>query len=284
MSVSVASQVAQPALWTLAPRELRRLAGVHRQLLLRLSWREVQARYRGSWLGVVWSLLNPLLMLALYTFLFTVVFEARWNAQVEEGKLDYALSLFAGLIIFNLFAETISTASGLMLANSNYVKRVVFPLEVLPLARFLSGLVQSGFSLAILLGFGLIYRGQLPWTVVLVPLMVLPAALLTLGVAYFLSSLGVFVRDVGNLVGMATTVLMFLSPVMYPQDRLPPEVQPVLDWNPLAPIVTNFRRVTIEGQMPDWGSWASVTLVGAALLWLGLTWFIKSKNAFADVL
>lgn len=284
MSVSAVSQATQPALWTLAPRELRRLAGVHRQLLLRLAWREVQARYRGSWLGVLWSLLNPLLMLALYTFLFTVVFQARWGISTDEGKLDYALSLFAGLIIFNLFAETISSASGLMLANSNYVKRVVFPLEVLPLARFLSGLVQAGFSLAILIVFELIYHGQLPWTLVLLPLVVLPAALVTLGLAYFLASLGVFVRDIGNLVGMATTVLMFLSPVMYPQDRLPAEVQPVLQFNPLAPIVTNFRRVTIEGQLPDWGSWAVVTLVGLMLMWLGLTWFTKSKNAFADVL
>jgi lipopolysaccharide transport system permease protein len=283
MSASMPATAAMNGVWTLAPRHAWRLARQHRQLLMQLCWREVQARYRGSWLGVVWSLLNPLLMLALYTFVFSVVFQARWN-EADAGKLDFALSLFAGLIVFNLFAETINTAPTLVLGNVNYVKRVVFPLESLPLARFLSCLVQAGFSLAILIVAQWIYRGAAPWTLLLLPLALLPAALVTLGLAYFLASLGVFVRDIGNLVGVACTALLFLSPVMYPLSKLPAEIQPVLAFNPLAPIVDNFRRVTLEGQMPDWGSWAAVTLFGLLLFWGGLTWFVKSKNAFADVL
>lgn len=284
MSASITTSAARPSLWTLAPRQARTLLTQHRQLVRQLAWREVQARYRGSLLGVFWSLLNPLLMLSLYTFLFSVVFQARWNVQAEEGKLDFALSLFAGLIVFNLFSETINAAPGLVLSNANYVKRVVFPLEALPLARFLSGLVQAGFSLAILVIAQFVYRGQLPWTLVLLPVVVVPVAVLTLGLAYFLASLGVFVRDIGNLVGLATTALMFLSPVMYPLSRLPAEIQPVLALNPLAPIVDNFRRVTIECQMPDWSSWAAVTAFGCLLCWAGFTWFVRSKNAFADVL
>jgi lipopolysaccharide transport system permease protein len=256
----------------------------HRQLLKQLTWREVQVRYRGSWLGVFWSLLTPLLMLTLYTFVFCVVFQARWNAQADEGKLDFALSLFAGLTIFNLFSETINAAPTLILGHTNYVKRVVFPLEVLPLARFLSGLTQAGFSLAILLAVNLAYRGSIAWTLVFLPAVLLPAALVTLGLAYFLASLGVFVRDIGNLVAPASTALLFLSPVMYPLSKLPEELQPVLAYNPLAPIVDGFRRVTIECRPPDWPSWTAVTLFGVMLAWAGWTWFARSKNAFADVL
>ncbi len=284
MSASLPASAARNGIWGLAPRHCWRMAGQHRPLLVQLAWREVQARYRGSWLGVVWSLLNPLLMLALYTFVFSVVFRARWDNSVPVGNLDFALNLFAGLIVFNLFAETINSAPSLVLSNANYVKRVVFPLESLPLARFLSVLVQAGFSFAILLAAQLLCRGYVPWTVLLLPVALLPCALVTLGLAYFLASLGVFVRDIGNLVGLSCTALMFLSPVMYPLSKLPAQIQPVLAFNPLAPLVDNFRRVALEGRLPDWSSWAAVTVFGVLLFWAGLTWFVKSKNAFADVL
>jgi lipopolysaccharide transport system permease protein len=129
-----------------------------------------------------------------------------------------------------------------------------------------------------------VFRGEIPWTLPLLPIVLLPAALVTLGLAYFLASLGVFVRDIGNLVGLAVTALLFLSPVMYPLSKLPAEMQAVLALNPLSPIVDNFRRVVLECRLPDWGSWAAVTAFGLLLFWAGLTWFVKSKNAFADVL
>ncbi len=284
MSASISATAPREALWSLAPRQGWHMLRQHRQLLAQIAWREVQARYRGSWLGVFWSLLNPLLMLGLYTFVFSVVFEARWGMQADEGQLDFALNLFAGLIVFNLFAETVNAAPSLVLGNTNYVKRVVFPLEVLPCARFLSALVQVGFGLAILLAANLWCRGYVSWTLVLLPVVLLPTALLTLGLSYFLASLGVFVRDIGNVVGVVTTALMFLSPVMYPLSKLPEKMRPWLEYNPLAPIVDSFRRVTIETQMPDWTSWTAVTLFGLVVLWAGWTWFAKSKNAFADVL
>jgi lipopolysaccharide transport system permease protein len=272
------------ALWFLGPRHALGLLRQHRQLLWQLSRREVQVRYRGSWLGVAWSLINPLLLLALYTFVFSIVFQARWNEQAEDGKLEFALNLFSGLIVYNLFAETIVAAPALILGSVNYVKRVVFPLEALPLARFLSSLVQAAFSLAILLFAQLALRQEVPWTLVCLPLVLLPAALVTLGLAYFLASLGVFVRDVGNVVNLAVTALLFLSPVMYPLSRLPEDIRRLLAFNPLTPLVDNFRRVVLECRLPDWTSWTAVTLFGLLLLWAGLTWFVKSKNAFADVL
>lgn len=278
------NQGTRPALWAAGLVEIARLLRHNRQLTARLAWREVQSRYRGSWLGVLWSLLNPLLMLALYTFVFSVVFEARWNVGVEEGRLDFALHLFAGLICFGLFSETVNAAPTLVLNNTNYVKRVVFPLEVLPASRFLSSLVQAGFGLSILIIAQALYRGYVPWTLLLLPVAILPTALVTLGIAYFLASLGVFVRDIGNLVTPITTVLMFLSPVMYPLSRLPQSMQATLAWNPLAPMIDAFRRVVLECRTPDWTTWAAVTLFGSLLLWAGLTWFVKTKSGFADVM
>lgn len=283
MSASTTATV-RPVLSNAAPQQAWQVLRQHRHLLRQLTRREVQSRYRGSWLGIVWSLLNPLLMLSVYTYVFSVVFEARWGTQADEGKLEFALSLFSGLIVFNLFAETINAAPSLVLSNANYVKRVIFPLELLPLVRFLSVLTQAGFSLAILLTVQLVFLGYVPWTLVFLPVVLLPAALVTLGVAYFLASLGVFVRDIGNLAGLATTALMFLSPVMYPLSRLPPELRDVLAFNPLAPIVDNFRRATVECATPDWLSWASATVFGFAMVWAGWTWFVRSKSAFADVL
>jgi lipopolysaccharide transport system permease protein len=274
-----------------SPRWLLRLAGCllavvteHRYLVWQLARREVQARYRGSWLGLLWSLLNPLLMLALYTFVFSVVFKARWSSTATEGNLDFALAVFSGLVAYNLFAETITAAPGLVLSNSNYVKRVVFPLEVLPVARFLSCAVQAGFSLCILAVAMLWHRGTLPWTLMLVPVAVIPLALFTIGLALFLASLGVFIRDIGNLVSVLTTTLLFLSPVFYPLSKLPEPLQPYLILNPLAPIVDNFRRVTYDGLLPDWPSWLAVTAISGLLAAAGFAWFVRSKNAFADVL
>ena len=262
------------------------ITGLHqrRQLLGQLAWREVQSRYRGSWLGVVWSLLNPLLMLALYTYVFSIVFQARWSERSEQGSVDFALAVFSGLIAFNLFAENVTAAPGLILGNASQVKRVVFPLEVLPLARFMASLVQAGLSLLILLLAIWWYRDRIPWTVLLSPLAAVPLALLTIGCSMFLASLGVFIRDVGNVVGIGVSALMFLSPVFYPLSRPPESVRSFLACNPLAPIIDNFRRVVLEGLPLDWTSWTSATCTSALVAAAGWVWFVKSKNAFADVL
>ena len=271
--------------WHLAnPVALWRHFAAHRYLLFCLVRREVQLRYRGSWLGPVWSLLTPLLMLGVYTFVFSVVFQSKWSSDEPQSKVDFALTLFASLTAFNVFAETVGAAPGLILANTNYVKRVVFPLELLPLARLLSNLVQSGFSFAIFIVAVVLVRGSICWTLVFLPLVMLPLALLTLGCAYFISSLGVFVRDIGQVVGLVITMLMFLSAVFYPLKSLPSQLQPVLGMNPLVGIVEDVRRVTLMGLMPNWPMWAGLTLFSTLLALAGLLWFMKSKNAFADVL
>jgi lipopolysaccharide transport system permease protein len=270
--------------WAANPLAVAKHFRQHRYLLWQLARREVQVRYRGSWLGPVWSLLTPLLMLAVYTFVFSVVFQTRWSADEPASRADVALALFASLATFGLFAETVGAAPSLILANTNYVKRVVFPLEILPVARLLSNLVQFGFSLAILLPALLLCRGQIHWTILLLPLALLPLCLLSLGCAFFFSALGVFIRDVGQVIGLGITMLMFLSAVFYPVSSLPPNWRPLMAFNPVANVIEDVRRVTLQGLPPCWNIWAATTCFGALATVLGLMWFIRSKNAFADVL
>jgi lipopolysaccharide transport system permease protein len=271
-------------LWAANPLAVYGHLRRYRYLLWQVTQREVAARYRGSWLGPLWALLTPLLMLGVYTFVFAVVLEVRWGPAESANRVDFALALFAGLTAFQLFAETIGTAPGIILANRNYVKRVVFPLEILPLARFLANLVQAGVGFLVLLIGLLLLRGGPPWTFVLLPLVLVPLCLLSIGCAWFLSSLGVFIRDIGQLVGLITTALLFMSAIFYPLSRLSPQLQSVLCLNPLVPIIEDVRRVTLRGALPNWSVWCVVTLAGAMVAAAGLGWFMKSKNAFADVL
>lgn len=270
-------------LWVVNPLAVVQHFGRYRFLLWRLAMREVAARYRGSWLGPLWSLLTPLLMLAVYTFVFSVVFKARWGVSPNGGRADFALALFAGLTGFSLFAETVSGAPGLIIKYPNFVKRVVFPLEVLPVARFLSNLVQSGLSFVVFLAAVVLLRGGLPWTLLWLPVVLLPLGLLSLGAAFFLATVGVFVRDIHHIIGLVVQVLLFMSAVFYPVSVLPPAWQRVLYFNPLVPILEDLRRISLAGLAPDWPAWAAATAVTALAAAAGLVFFMKLKSTFADV-
>src|SRR5258708_19388148 len=224
----------------------------NRELIVQLTHREVMSRYRGSILGLAWSFFNPLLMLAVYTFVFSVVFKARWGLG-EESTADFAIVLFVGLIIHGLFAGGLNGAPGLILANVNYVKKVVFPLEILPWVAAGSALFHSAISIAVLLAAQLVFQHGLAWTVVFLPLVLVPLLFATMGLAWFLSSIGVYVRDIGQAIGIFTMVLLFLSPVFYPVDALPENYRILLLLNPLTPVIGDARRVLIWGQPPDWG-------------------------------
>lgn len=265
------------------PLEIARHFARQRHLLAQLTWRQVQSRYSGSWLGPLWSVLSPLLMLGVYTFIFSVVFQPRW-AGGDESRVDFALALFCSLATFGIFSETISAAPQLILGNPNYVTRVVFPLETLPLARLLANLVQAGFSYAILALALICLKGGLPWTIVFLPLVLLPLSLLTLGCAYFLASIGVFIRDIGQVVSLAVTMIMFLSAVFFPLTSLPPRWRPIVALNPLARLIEDARRTVLQGLPPDWTLWAATSAFCALVCLAGLIWFMKSKEAFADVI
>jgi len=260
----------------------------HRALTRQMVRREVVGRYRGSWLGILWSFITPVLMLAVYTFVFGVVFQARWNTGTagvgSDNKLEFALVLFAGLIVFNLFAECITRAPGIILANVNYVKKVIFPLEILPWVSLGSALFHAGISLAVLIiGLWTLGFGVTPMALLL-PLLLLPYLLLIMGVSWFLASLGVFVRDIGQVVGMAMTVMMFLSPIFYPASALPEGIREWLFINPVTLIIEQTRAVLIWGQAPDWCELGLYTLVALLVAWSGFFWFQKTRRGFADVL
>ena len=256
----------------------------NRLLIAQLSKREVVGRYRGSVMGLAWSFFNPVLLLVVYTLVFSGVFKARWGVGGEESKTDFAIVLFVGMIVHGLFAECVNRAPSLILANVNFVKKVVFPLEVLPWVAMGSALFHTGVSLLVLLAAQLMLNQNLPWTCVLFPLILIPLIFVTMGVAWFLAATGVFVRDIAQTTGIATTVLMFLAPVFYPVSSLPKEYQTLLQLNPLTFIIEEARQVLIWGKLPDWSGLGIYFAVSLVFAWAGFWWFQKTRKGFADVL
>jgi len=261
------------------------LAGLwrHRELEARLMRREVVGRYRGSFLGLAWSFFNPLLMLAVYTFVFSKVFQARW-AGGSGSTAEFALLLFIGLIVFNLLAECVNRAPTLVLANVNYVKRVVFPLETLPVIILGASLFHTAVSLVVWLLAHLLFIGPPPLTALFLPLLLLPLVLVILGLSWALASLGVYLRDVAQVVAILTTLLMFLSPIFYPLDAVPEPYRGVLYLNPLTPVIEQCRAVLFWGRVPDFSACGLQLALGALVAWGGYAWFQLTRRGFADVL
>lgn len=278
------SNLAQPAAagHGAGPLAPFKTAWQHRRLILRLAKREVDARYRGSMLGIVWAVLNPLLMLVVYTFVFTTVFQARWGGAGETSG-EFALLLFSGMILFNIFSECVTRAPGLLLENVSYIKKVVFPLEILPLVGLAVALFNAALGFLILAVFHLAVLGLPPATALLLPLMLAPLCLTTLGICWFLASAGVFLRDIRQIVGVVVTVLMFLSPIFYPISSLPERFRTVIHLNPLTPILEQSKDLLFWGRIPPPQDWALATLAGWACAWLGYLWFMKTRRGFADV-
>lgn len=255
----------------------------NRSLIFSLAKREVVGRYRGSVMGILWSFFNPVLMLAVYTFVFSVVFKARWTGG-SESKTEFALVLFAGLLVFNLFAECINRAPGLILSNVNYVKKVVFPLEILPIVVLSSAVFHFLISFIVWIIFYLIFFGTPPVTILLLPLILVPLTLMILGLSWLLASLGVYLRDVGQMIGMVVTVLMFLSPIFYPISALPEKYRLLMQLSPLTFSIEQARNAMIWGDGINWEYWLIWISVSLLLAWTGFAWFQKTRKGFADVL
>lgn len=266
-----------------SPKEMCSSLWRNRSLTTALVKREIIGRYRGSILGILWSFFNPVFMLAVYTFVFSVVFKARWNAG-SDSKTEFALVLFAGLLAFNLFSECVNRAPSLILSNVNYVKKVVFPLEILPWVAMGSALFHMLISLAVWFIFYLVFFGLPHPSALLFPVILLPLVLFTSGISWFLASLGVYLRDVSQLTGIVTTMLMFLSPIFYPVSALPEEYRPFLMFNPLTPAIESVRDVLIWGKALDWWLVSMYLVVATIVACLGFAWFQKTRKGFADVL
>jgi len=268
---------------SISPFTLYRSLKTNRNLIYNLVKREVIGRYRGSTMGILWSFFNPVLMLAVYTFVFSVVFKARWSGG-SDSKTEFALVLFAGLMVFNLFSECINKAPGLILANANYVKKVVFPLEILPIVALGSSLFHLIISLLVWLIFYLIFFGLPQATILLLPLVLFPFVLMILGFSWLLASLGVYLRDVNQVIGLITTVLMFLSPIFYPITALPEQYRSIIQLSPLTLVVEQTRDIMIWGKGLDWQVWLVYLVLSLFIAWLGFAWFQKTRKGFADVL
>ena len=256
----------------------------NQQLIVKMSWREVVGRYQGSVMGLAWSFLNPVFMLVVYTFVFSVIFKSRWGDGVEESKSQFALLLFVGMIVHGLFSEVLNRAPGLIFSNVNYVKKVVFPLEILPVIAMGTALFHCFISVGVLLAGFLIVNGSVNWTAILIPIVLCPLLILVLGLSWMLASLGVFLRDAGQTVGIITSVMLFLSPVFYPLTALPQEFRPWIMANPLTFIIEQAREVLVWGHLPDWTGLGIYALAATAIAWAGYVWFQKTRKGFADVL
>ena len=267
------------------PSVMRTLRSIwrNRSLLLQLWKRDFAARYKNGILGVAWAFINPLLMLALYSFVFVAVFKMRWGAG-PDTKGNFVILLFTGLIVHGFFAEFITRAPLLVSANASYVKKVVFPLELLPFMPLLSALINFcvGMVLVSLLLFYL--QGSIPVTILLLPVLVLPYAILILGITYFLSATGVFIRDLAHVVGIVSTVAMFASPVLFPLENVPEAYRMLLYANPLTLIVEQLREIAILGVVPDWRLTLLYAGVAVSIFFLGVSWFQATRKGFADVL
>jgi lipopolysaccharide transport system permease protein len=256
----------------------------HRQLILQMIKREVIGRYKGSVVGLAWSFFNPIFMLSVYTIVFSMIFKARWGDVGEENKIQFALILFAGIIVLNFFTEVVNRSPNLILSNINYVKKVVFPLEILPVVSIGAALFHALISFLVLIITFIGFNGFLNITALLVPIIFLPLMILLLGLSWILASLGVFLRDVGHTIGLLTTLLMFLSPVFYPISAVPSRLQPYILANPMSFIIEQIRLVIISGQFPNWIGMGIYMIIASLIMIIGFIWFQKTRKGFADVI
>ncbi|HEX8686400.1 MAG TPA: ABC transporter permease [Pyrinomonadaceae bacterium] len=273
----ISAQTARRAVWRPLWELPRRF-----DLIWPLARRMTLARYRGSALGLLWALLTPAVMIAVFTFLFAGVFGARFT---EGGTpLEYALYLFCGLLPWTAFSETLQQSAGVVVAHSNLVKRVVFPLEALPVAQALAALAAQMFGTVALLVATVVIKGELHAGLLWLPVLLVPQLLLTLGGAWLVASLGVFIRDTAQALALLLMAWMYLTPIIYPEQAVPERFRPMLAANPFTPLVRSYRRALLEGAPPDWPGLAYATALGLAAFLLGYWWFARTRKDFADVI
>jgi lipopolysaccharide transport system permease protein len=273
----ISAQTARRVVW----RPLWELPG-RWDLIMPLARRELAARYRGSALGLVWALLTPLVMIGIFTFIFAGIFGARFGATGTAW--DYALYLFCGLLPWTAFQESLQLAANVIVANANLVKRVVFPLETLPVAQTLAALAMQMFGTIALLVASIIIQGRVHLTLLWLPVLVAPQLLLTLGAAWFVASFGVFVRDTAQGLGLVLMAWMYLTPIIYPESIVPERFRLLLNLNPFTPLIRNYRRILLEGASPDWRGLAYFTVFALLVFIFGYWWFAKTRRNFADVI
>jgi len=254
----------------------------HRALIAHLAGRRLQARHRGSLLGPAWLLLQPALLLGIYTLVFSLLFEAKWGTLLG-GRGEFGLFLFSGVLLYSIFSESVNAAPGLMLENERYITQIRFPIEILPWVSLVASFYFFFFGALVLLFFHCLLLGLPPVGWLVLPAILLPIALLTLGVTWFLSAVGVYFRDLSQITVMFTTALLFLSPVFYPASRIPDSLRAVYEMNPFAILLEASKHLLFFGDAPDWRGVAIVGAISFAVAGAGYAWFMRTKRGFADV-
>ena len=255
----------------------------HRFVIGQLAKRAILGRYRGTVLGLLWSLVAPLLLLAVYTFVFGTILQVRWVSQ-SGGNAEFAAILFSGMLVHGILAECLTQASTLIVANPQYVKKVVFPLEALPWVTVISAFFQGVISTGILLAYLFFVQGGIPWTAVLFPIPLFVLAFVCIAAGWLISATAVYLKDIAQMMGLLSTVLFFMAPILYPKTALPVEFQNLLYLNPLTYIIEQFRAVVLWGELPNWNGLALYGIASVAIAWMSLAWFQKTRKGFADVL
>jgi lipopolysaccharide transport system permease protein len=254
----------------------------NRCLIRSLVRRDILGRYRGSFGGVFWTVLNPLLLMATYFFVFGVVLHARFGS--DPSRAGFVLYFLCGMLPWLAVSEALGRAPLVVLEYRNFVKKQVFPLEILPVNLVLAALVTEAFALVVFLVLLLGTRGAIPWSVLWLPALVIPQVLFTMGLAWFLAGLGVYLRDLGQINGFLLTLWFFLTPICYPVGSLPRQALPLLTRNPLFVLVRGYRDVFLEGRAPAFGGLWKFWAVSLLLFFVGHAWFYKLRKTFADVI
>ena len=273
----ISAQTARRAVWRPLWQLPRRL-----DLITSLTRRELAARYRGSVLGILWALLTPIVMIAIFTIIFAGIFNARFGAS--SSHWDYALYLFCGLLPWTAFQESLQLSSNTIVAHANLVKRVVFPLETLPVAQTLAAVANQMFGTVALIVGAIVLRREMHATIIFLPLLLIPQIIATLGASWLLASLGVFVRDIVQGITLLLMAWMYLTPIIYPESMVPERYRAIINLNPFTPLVRNYRLILLDGSLPDWRGLAYFTVFAIASFLFGYWWFARTRKNFADVI
>ncbi|MDX2147976.1 MAG: ABC transporter permease [Planctomycetota bacterium] len=288
MAFAIYSDKPRPLLSYLSPGAMIRDLWRHRHLARQFASRQIEAKYKGQRLGLLWAVLTPLIMLAIYTFVFAIVFPSKWATPGQETRSEplgaFALSLFIGLLTFGVFRDLVARAPGLIVGYPNYVKKVVFPLQVLAISELIAALVNFAIGMGVwLIGWFAIEQTLPSLGLLWMPLILLPVVLFGLGLHWLFSALGVFLRDLANVVELGVTVLFFLSPIFYSIENVPERVRWLVALNPLAPVLESARNAAMRGLAPDLQWFAFSLGISALAALVGYAFFMKSKRAFGDV-
>ena len=251
-------------------------------LIFSFAKRDLLGRYKGSALGLAWAVLTPVVMIAIFTFIFAGIFGARFGT--DHSNWDYALYLFCGLLPWTMFQESVQQSASTIITHANLVKRVVFPLETLPAAQVFAALGNQLFATVGLLIATVAIRQELHLTTLWLPVLLIPQLMFALGCAWLIASLGVFMRDIAQGITLLLMAWMYLTPIIYPESIVPERFQTLISLNPFTPLVRSYRRIFLEGFAPDWRGLAYFTVISLLVFLFGYWWFARTRKSFADVI